>query len=91
MTTDEICIIVCECLQDIGIVPVAAREEVGVCEEDVPEELALTDEAIVALFACIHQKFRARGCSVILGRTMWTSAETVRQFCEGAFDNHSCA
>lgn len=89
MTTDEICTIVCECLQDIGIAP--AREEVGLCEEDMPDELALTDAAITALFACIQQKFRARGCSVILGKTMWTSAETVRQFCEGAFDNHSCA
>lgn len=89
MTTDEVCIIVCECLQDIGIAPI--REEVGVCEEDSPRELALTDEAIVALFACIQQKFRARSCSVTLGKPMWTGAETVRQFCEGAFDNHSCA
>jgi hypothetical protein len=90
MTTAEICTIVCECLQEIGIVPGQARDEVGGCEEDNPADLALTDEAIIALFACMHQKFRARGCSVILGKTMWTSAETVRQFCEGAFDNHWC-
>ena len=89
MTTDEICAIVCECLDDIGITP--TRDEVGACEEDVPDELDLSDQARASLFACIHEKLRARGCSAILGKTMWTSAETVRQFCEGVFDNHSCA
>ena len=89
MTTDEICAIVCECLDEIGITP--TRTEVGACEEDVPADLKLPKEALANLFACIHQKLRTHGCSAILGKKMWTTARTVRQFCEGVFDNHSCA
>jgi hypothetical protein len=84
LTVDELVAIVCEALDEIGLAPEGILDDCGDWE---PEELELGQPTLVRLFARIDKKVKARGRTVVLGKTMWRKSKSVRAFCEAVAEN----
>jgi hypothetical protein len=84
MTVAELLELVCECLDEIGVTPVRAADA---CGEWRPDELGLDQQTIAKLIACIDQKVKAQGQTVVVGKRMWRRSRTVRDFCEALAEN----
>lgn len=87
MTQDEICVVVCECLTEIGIAPSETQAE---CESRSTTELGLEPEDVSALLLCVKGKLKGRGCIAVIGPSDWERAKTVKQFCGFVYAKHTC-
>lgn len=75
--------IVCTCLNRLGVAPRGGEP----CGQWAPRDLQLDDAALVQLFACINAAVKARGQTVVLGKTMWRESASVREFCKALVEN----
>jgi hypothetical protein len=88
LTVNDLIKMVCACLKKIGAAPAPTPDdEAAECADWDPDELDLDAEALVQLFACIDKKVKAKGQTVVIGKTMWRKSKSVRDFCEALAEN----
>ncbi len=85
LTVKHLIRMVCACLKKIGAAP--PDDDAAGCEDWDPDELDLDREALAQLFACIDKKVKAKGQTVVIGKTMWRKSKSVRDFCEALAEN----
>jgi hypothetical protein len=84
LTVNHLVKMVCACLKKIGAAPDGRAADCGKWD---PDELDLDNEALVQLIACIDKKVKAKGQTVVIGKTMWRKSKSVRDFCEAMAEN----
>lgn len=87
MTREEICKIVCDCIEAGGFAPPDWDER---CEGTRIGELGLGDQGKRSLVMCIIETMGEQGCEAYIDESNFPDQATVGQACDAVNENHRC-